>query len=366
MSRIQWYWIVIVGLIQGVPAGLVAQKTYLENEIRKIVRLDRDIDIDEGSCTVIGVIDGDSTYTYQWGSLARNSDTPVADTSLFPVGGLTHVHLILLTYHMMELGLISPDDTIGKFNFPIFKGSRINALSISDLLSHRTGLPKILPQLVYLKHDPDDEYKDYESQKIDSALVAWTRQHTLSHKHNHSQYNFYLLSKILWLVKDKRVHDNGKMIPEMRHTWFAPLDTIPSQSVPAFYSAQSRLLPIPHFGGLTTTMGMVSCMKDQLIVAEVLMRMASRNDFKQVFLQPVVEKKKKKTSFTNGGLRWSDGGKSGKIYMMTGVLKGSSAFLCVAPQTHTAVIILHNSGESQHVLGFQILRMINYQFTRTY
>lgn len=343
-----------------------AQRSHLENEIRKIVRHEDDIHLNEGSCTVIGVIDGDSTYTYQWGTLDRQSKSPVTDTSLFVIGGVSHAQLILLTYHMMQLGLLNIDDSLGRFSFPEFSGSRLNIFTIGDLLSHDTGLPTILPGLAHLKTDPDDDYRDFTAAKIDSALVAWTAENRPEESRPYSHYNYYLLSKVLWAVKDKRVHDDGRVIPEMRHTWFLPLDALDSQSIPALYTAQQRKLPLPHFNALTPAMGMVTCLDDLVIVAKVLLRLSAHADFQKTFLEARATRNKKEIPLSNGGFRLVDGHKSGNIYFMTGLLKGSSAFLCFAPKTHTAVIILHNAGVSQHILGHQIMRMINYQYTRTY
>lgn len=348
----------------SLPAS--AQKLQLENEIQKIVRHEDDIRLNEGSCTVIGVIDGDSTYTYQWGTLDRQGNSLATDTSLFVAGGVSHAQLILLTYHMMQLGLINMDDSLGKFRLPEFSGSRLNTFTIGALLSHNTGLPAILPGLTHLKTEPDDDYRDFTGAAIDSALVAWTAENGAEESRPYSHYNYYLLSKVLWAVKDKRVHDEGRMIPEMYHTWFLPLDALDSQSVPTLYTAQQRKLPLPHFNALTPAMGMVTCLDDLVIVAKVLLRLSAHADFQKTFLEARATRNKKEIRLTNGGFRIVDGHKSGNIYFMTGLLKGSSAFLSFAPQTHTAVIILHNAGVSQHILGHQIMRMINYQYTRTY
>ena len=343
-----------------------SQKAYIEREIQKIIRLDDDIHLEGGTATVIGVIDGDSVYTIQRGTLSLDRNEAVTDTTLFPVGGVSQVHLILLTYHMMELGLISANDTVGRFHFAEYAGSRLNSLTISSLLAHTSGLPPILPSLVYLKKNSDDEYRYYDRHLIDSALVHWSSTHPMGGHQQISHYNNYILSKILWAVRDTRVHNNGIMIPEMRHTWFLSLDEINKQSIPSFFTTFQRPLPLPHFNGLTNAMGMVSCMEDLVILAKVWMRLCNRTDFQQAFLTPLPKKKKKHDTFTNGGFRIIDGEKSGNLYLFTGLFKGSSAYFCFAPKTHTAVIILHNAGTSQHVLGFHIMRMINYQFTRTY
>ena len=343
-----------------------AQRLHLENEIRKIVRLDDDIDLNQGSCTVIGIIDGDSTYTYQWGTLEHQSQSPVTDTSLFVAGGVSHAQLILLTYHMMQLGLINIDDSLGRFQFREFSGSRLNTFTIGSLLSHNTGLPAILPELTHLKADPDDDYKDYTETAIGSALVVRTKESGPEGNRPFSHYNQYLLSKVLWAVKDKRVHDNGRMIPEMSHTWFLPLDALKAGSIPAHYTAQQRMLSMPHFNALTPAMGMVTCMDDLVIMTKVLLRLSVQSDFQKTFLDARTTRTKKGIPLSKGGFRMIDGHKSGNIYFMTGLLKGESAFLCFAPKTHTAVIILHNAGVSQHILGHQIMRMINYQYTRTY
>lgn len=344
---------------------LFSQKEHLLGEIKKLIRYEN-IDLTNGSATVIGIIDGDSTYTYQLGALAMDNSSMVTDTTLFPVGGVSHGQLVLLAYHMEQLNLIRANDTVGRFGLKVFDNTPIASLSISDLMAHRSGLPRILTQLTRLKRDADDDYRYYDQAKIDSALIDWVGTNGLKKDPQPSHYNFYLLGRVLWAVRDKRVHDNGRMVPEMKHTWFDSLSDLTGQSIPGFYTAQGREIGTPHFNGLTPAMGMVSCMEDLMIVSKIFLRLSSRDDFSKFCLSSELPRKRKDPVITNGGLSVIDAGKSGNLYFLTGVLKGSSAYLCFAPKTHTAVVILHNSGKPVHHLGNHIMRMINYQFTHTY
>jgi hypothetical protein len=52
-------------------------------------------------------------------------------------------------------------------------------LQFSSLLAHTSGLPPILPSLVYLKKNSDDEYRYYDRHLIDSALVHWSSIHPM-------------------------------------------------------------------------------------------------------------------------------------------------------------------------------------------
>lgn len=363
MRRIRTYLLTLSICFGTIP--LFCQKEHLLGEIKKLIRYEG-IDLTSGSATVIGIIDGDSTYTYQLGTLATDNSNSVTDTTLFPVGGLSHGHLVLLAYHMEQLNLIRLNDTIGRFGLKEFDNTPIASLRISDLMAHRSGLPRILTQLTRLKRDADDDYRYYDQEKIDSALIDWVKANGLKKEIQPSHYNFYLLGRILWAVRDKRVHDNGRMVPEMEHTWFDSLSALTGQSVPDFYTAQGRKIGAPHFSGLTPAMGMISCMEDLLIVSKIFLRLSARDDFRKFCLSSELPGKRKDPVITNGGLHIIDAGKSGNLYFLTGVLKGSSAYLCFAPKTHTAVVVLHNSGKPVHHLGNYIMRMINYQFTRTY
>lgn len=356
--------IIVSTLLVFLSTSLFGQKSHLWGEIEKIIKNEEDVDLTMASGTVIGIVDWDSVYTYQIGTLSKNSTTLITDSTTFPAGGTTHAHLLMLAYHMYELGLIHPDDSIGRFNIPEFKNSWINKIRLSDLMAHTSGLPKILPGMVKYKVDEDDEYALFEKDSIDSHLVKWSLLNKRSSQFNHSQYNFYLLSKILWMVRDTRVHNDGVMIPEMKNTSFVDSD---GNDELKSYSREGRLIPHQHLNGLVQTMGMKTTMHDMMILLKVYLRLSSGEDFNNFCLKEENEKKgKKDDSYTNGGFRYFTTKKSGSLYFMTGVTKGSSAFICFAPKTHTGIYIFSNSGKSVHTLGMHIMRMINYNYTRTY
>ena len=138
-------------------------------------------------------------------------------------------------------------------------------------------------------------------------------------------------------------------------------------SVPALYTHQDRKVNFQHYNGFLHTMGLVSSLRDQIILTELLIRWSSRDDFRNIALGvPVGKVRRGQETFSSGGLRWTKTKKSGNLYFITGVTKGAASFIGYLPQTSTAVIILANRGMSVHPLGMHILRMINYEFNRTY
>jgi len=354
----------IILLYTGVLSG---QKDHLFGEIQKIIKNEEDVDLSSASGTMIAVLDWDSTYTYSIGTLSKESNIPVSDTTIFQVGGLSHAQLTMLAYQMFELGLISQSDSLKKFKIAPFKDSWINDLTIGQLMSHTSGLPKILPALTPFKSDPDDSYINIPADTIDKYLAIWSKVNTANKLSTHSQYNYYLLGKILWMVTDTRVHKEGSFIPEMKNTFYKDVEDYKNSEIPTLYTAQARMVGFEHLNGFMLAMGLLTDLHDLMILSQVYLRLSGKDDFKKFALEiNANDKKNKKESFSSGGFRWVKTKKSGNLYFMTGVMKGCSAFLGFVPQTQTCVIILSNSGQSIHSLGMHILRMINYQFTRTY
>lgn len=354
----------LIILYTGVLSG---QKDHLFGEIQKIIKNEEDVDLTIASGTVIAVLDWDSTYAYSIGTLSKESKMPVSDTTIYQVGGLSHAQLTLLAYHMFELGLISQSDSLKKFKIAAFNNSWINDLTIGQLMSHTSGLPKILPALTPFKSDPDDAYKNIPADTIDKYLALWSKVNTIDNRSAHSQYNFYLLGKILWMVRDTRVHKEGSFVPEMENTFFKDIEYYDNSEIPALYTAQGRQVGFEHLNGFMPAMGLLSDLHDLIILSQIYLRLSGRDDFKKFAFQfDKPHKKSKEETFTSGGFRWVNTKKSGNLYFMTGVMRGCSSFIGFVPQTQTCVIILSNSGHSIHTLGMHILRMINYQFTRTY
>lgn len=339
----------------GVRAESQPVKLQLGKEINRIIKNEEDVFVQTHSGFVLSVIINDSTYRYFFGNSSFENGLPMTDTSYFPLGGLTHA-LIALTANTLE------EERPGVLNTPI--GSLITDttfdafknLSLSNLLSHSSGFPKILPGISHLRSDLDQPYSLMHKDSLLLHLARWYKRNpTKEINYQHSQYNYFLAYQILYTIAP----DLTDSIYRLQLMQQYPANGQDQQLV-HLYTDNKIQKPWQIYNGLAPILGGTG----NIIIVENLVHelLKSYQSSRQWLFKFRIDKKNSEKYISNAGFRIQNCGKSGYVYMLTGNSDRSSAIILLCPGTNTAVIALGNSGYSLHILAMDILRMINYNW----
>lgn len=145
---------------------------------------------------VVGIIDKDGKNIYGYGKTAGDGRSVDGDT-VFEIGSVTKTFTATLLADMVERGLVSLDDPVGKYlpknvKVPSRGGKEITLL---DLATHRSGLPRLPAN--FKPADPDNPYADYTAEKLFEFLTNYTLPRDSGASYEYSNLGAGLLGEAL-------------------------------------------------------------------------------------------------------------------------------------------------------------------------
>ncbi len=124
-----------------------------------------------------------------------NKDAPDIDT-VFEIGSITKVFTALLIQTLVDEELLSWDDTIGSILKDIeFSSDLVKAITLRELATHRSGLPRLPDNIFSESMDQLNPYKHYGEKHLSAFLQSYTPE-TLTKTVAYSNLGFGLLGYI--------------------------------------------------------------------------------------------------------------------------------------------------------------------------
>lgn len=344
---------------------LSGQSFHLRAEIDKIIRFDTDIDFKKTPGFIVAVIDNDSTYYMSFGSKDKKEKVEFTKDDIFEIGSVTKVFTASILRILVSEGKIKESDYVNDWLPVPYRNPRLSTLTINDLLHHQSGLPK--RPLFFGKKEKvlQNPYALYQ----EKDLLEFYRDYLPDEKSfEYSHTNFALLEVIINSVTGKSYQDvlNELIIkplgmnatftdfPEKRQNYIAPgYDRALKKVTPWTYSSFKgseaiKTSPADIISFLKANMNMSGSYLDTIL--------------NQSFHSRQFQSFNNKLSITMG---WHNVNKSDyNIVMHTGMTSGHNVFVGIVRETKTAVVIFANSSFGTQDLGFQILRLINFNWKR--
>lgn len=344
---------------------LFGQNEALRKEIDKIIRYDTDIDYDKTPGFIIGILDNDSTYFLSFGTSKKGQNVSFIKDDIFEIGSVSKLFTSSLIRLAEEEGLLTLDEKVNENFPPEYRNPRLNDLQITDLVNHQSGLP--LRPLFFGKKQKDgqDPYAEYQN----SDLLKFYKNFVPSDKKfEYSHTNYALLELILEHKYKSSLQDvlAKKLLPTlgMEHTFIDFAETKNNILVPGYDRSMKVVAPW-KYSSFRGSEGVKSCTSDMISFIKSHMNI-SQTKLDDVlgagFTDEDFESFNDKLSINNG---WHQVNRQNfKIFMHTGRTSGHNVFVGMVRETKTAVVIMANSSVGTGDLGFQVLRLINYNWKR--
>ena len=360
-------WLVALGI--GISLDLYAQPDDLRKEIDKIIKYDTEIVIENNPGFVISVIDKDSLYHHSYGNKYADSKSPPTSKDIYEIGSITKSFTALLTLALEERGFLSLQDPVNHHLHHNHHNPRLSNITIHDLLTHTSGLPKH-PDLFGRKmKDPQNPYKNYNKDDLLRYYVAFVPADQPTFNYSHT--NYALLEILL-------ENATGVDLPQLMHKYiWSPMkmdDTFITWNketefnISPGYDKASRLTKPWEYKSFAASEGAKSTSQDLSAYINFQMNDAVQGSLSNVIAKTQeiqVPKSLNKVISTAYGWQVYTRNKDGyPIYTYSGRTSGHNTFIAYIKETKTAVIILSNSVLGTEDLGLQVLRMINYNWKR--
>jgi len=294
--------------------------------------------------TVAVVFDESGATTVAYG----NTDVPDVAMDLdavFEIGSITKVMTALLLADMVSRGEIAIDDPVSKY-LPVKLHERGRAITLQDLATYNSGLPKLPPNLPANWFISPNPFADYTAANFYGAVASYVPEYTPGSQFVYSSYGFALLGAALARRAGKSyetlliericdplglAHTRIMPSPDMRNHLVRPHDL--------------NLKPVEmwNFSPEMQGMGAVrSTAGDMVLFAKACMGFA-QTPLRRQLMRLTETRRSTNVSGTDAALGWfiSSSGND-EIVWKTGLTAGCNTFIGFSTKNRRGAVVLSN------------------------
>lgn len=368
-------------------------KEQLKEEIAKVIHFDTDINHDKIPGYVIGIIVGDSMYTYGYGQKSKELEEAPDENSLFEIGSVTKLFTASLAGILADEGLLDHDESLNSYLPKKYVNSRLDYITIGSLLTHTSGLPKMpTPFGIYEKETNNpyahyskdlllDFYKNFEPDFNEEFSKKGKRKKHKKKKvepeveptqidYIYSHLNYALLEVAMELVTGKSYHElmEEKIFSQigMDHSFTQLNSEEGTDLLTAGYGRNGMKAAPWDFASFRGSQGIKSTTQDLLRFLRV--HMDNPTDTLSLSLYnntvPAVQTGLTENGAMGYGWHILHQKKYYDIMLHAGSTGGHRAFVGFIRETKTGVVVLSNSENGTGGLGYLLLRLINFNWKK--
>jgi CubicO group peptidase (beta-lactamase class C family) len=369
----------------GLIPNLLAQSTLtptaqkLKSQIEMILAHELNADTSKRAGFVVGMIDGDSTWTFGFGRADRSQKEPPNAKHIFAMGSASQIFVASLYQIAVEKGLIIPTNQVNFYLNPNQQFDAGNKITIQQLVQHTSGLPKLPPAFGLIEKDVAQPYLDYDCEQFINDLKSLDSNHLQMNQYVHSNLNYALLGLILrQTFKDSTSNETQPYadwamilknnlfdVAQMPHTGVYVRQEDKNLEMAGYNLAQKKVTPA-ECNCMTPALKAHADMDDLLQFLKIhigLNNPALSNTLAPMTANSVPTKMDKRTSMAIGWHVQREN-KHTEIAITSGHTNGNAVFMAFVKNTKTGVIVLTNSKNGHNQLGYLILKMMNRQWKR--
>lgn len=334
----------------------------IEKELNKIIYFDAEIDFEKIPGMVIGIIQGDSVYTYGYGSLSMAEDIVPKTNSIFELGGITKVFTASLVELLVEEGLMDYETSLNEY-LPKAMSNDKTDITLLEAITHTGGFPRLPHGIGKREREANNPYAYYAKSDLSEFYKNYYPIEDEENRYQYSHVPYALIEMAIENITGERFEDvlNEKLINKMDlEDTTIRLSEEQKERLSLGYNILGNKTRPWRFSSFKGSVGMKSTMDDMLTFLKLHMG-DSEHKFAKSFEDmhiPMFETELAKNNFISKGWHIIQK-RNHNIILHAGSTSGHQAFAGFVKETNTGVVILSNSENSTNSLGYLILRSLN-------
>ena len=349
--------------------NLVAQidLDHIKNEITKIIDYDTEIDFKNTPGFAVAIIDGDSSFVFGFGSNHPQQNTELDQHTIFEIGSVTKPITASLVNILDHKGLLSFEDKVNQYIDVRNKNPRLDDLTINDLLTHYSGLPKLPKYIGSKQKDPQNPYADYSKNDLLTFYKSFIPDERRTFIYSHVNYG--LLELVIEQATSLEYEDALRtyMLEPLKLSNTFVHKSEKNEALITFgFDRAGRQTKKWDFASFAGSEGLKSNINDLILFTKAHLG-TSQTEFDGIFHKnqlPEVKTNYNERIYSGKGWHVFNQKKNFNIITHSGKTYGHRAYISFIKETQTAVIILSNSSVGTEDLGLLILRMVNDNWKR--
>lgn len=325
-----------------------SQAELLKKEIDKIIRYEKSVDFKVVPGVLVGIIDGDSTYRYSFGR-------PLNMDGIYEIGSITKPIVAWLANEALVSLKLDRFASVCSFLPDSLCGQPWISLNVDQVIEHKTGLPRLAPDIGEIESDVTDPYRHYSVEMLAGDLKQ-INPAAGAYSYSHMGYAmlYWLFEKSGGLAKftDK----NLELIGMKNTKWHYP-DT----SIEQGHGLDGRRQPPWNTNALMPAIGLKSSLDDLIAFIRILFDGYESN---QRRYEPAALKKQLRSLSKTGAYKVVDGwfvirADKSLVYYHNGRTGGHHVSIAYTPHLRKGVVVIANGAMGSNDLSLLILRMVN-------
>jgi CubicO group peptidase (beta-lactamase class C family) len=307
---------------------------------------------------VIAVLDGDSAYYKSYGLAQDTLPIAMSENIKFQIGGATKVLTGIAIAKLISEGVLSLDDPYNTVVADSFKMASADGerITIKQLLTHHSGLPKLPYNFNLKKRFDTDPYCYYQNVDLIEFLQTEMQESSSLSGFQYSNLNYALLGNILSYNNPKSginyIKTNITNPLKMSNTGFQlVIDT----SVAAPHRFDGKASNIWHFGSMHESVGAYSTARDLAILVQ---KSYTDSTYFNAAWQALDATNIKEVKYASGWQTYTRSKRDQPIITHNGATEGHRCYIAFVPNLKKGVVVLSNSSNPPDQVGIDILGII--------
>jgi serine-type D-Ala-D-Ala carboxypeptidase/endopeptidase len=342
-------WPCICGIFACITAYMpvCGQGSLLQNEIRKIIHHETQIDFSVVPGLAVTVWDGDSTYQIYFGS---KMDT----NGIYETGSVTKPIVGWLVEQALDSLRWNREDPVCNFIPDSLCSGDWKKLTLSQVLEHRTGMSRFPPGIGRLENSVQDPYLNYGIENLAGDLKSIS---PLPGMYNYSHTAYAMLHWLFEIVGGLESFTEQKLIQplSLHHSGW----NIADQQIAPGHGKDGRPHPPWHANAMKTAIGFKSSLKDMMSIVRHFSPALARQT-------PVLNRQLKKQLNTlgrSGAYKVQEGwflirSGSSLVYYHNGRTGGHHMSVAFMPAAQLGVVVISNGSPGSNDLSLLVLNML--------
>jgi serine-type D-Ala-D-Ala carboxypeptidase/endopeptidase len=328
----------------------------LQAEIEKAMTYEVDMDTSKTTGWVIGCIDHDSSWVFGYGRISKKTPLKPDGNTQYEIGGVSKIFTGAVIHKLVESQVLHYDSTVNTYLKPAQQFPLGNKLTILQLMTHTSGLPKLPDDFGITEYTQDQPYVTYTEGGLFESLKQMDTAALKIGKYQYSHINHALLEVV---IKNKGHYADLTKFGNHQ------IDTLHTYA--QGYNPGQRSVSNWLFGEtFQYSLGMKSSVNEIMDFLKLQMSLKDSLYYKSIGETQKALFKTDVDKNTSVGKIWHimKVKKDVFVCLQSGSTNGQSAFIACMPQTKTAVVVLANTRMVQGKLGMMVLRMLNFNWRR--
>jgi CubicO group peptidase (beta-lactamase class C family) len=326
-----------------------AQADLLRKEIEKIMRYERSVDFQIVPGVLIGVMDGDSTYRFEFGE-------KIDPDGVYEMGSVTKPVVAWLVAKALQKAGKDRHALICDFIPDSLCSDAWSEITFDQIIEHQTGLVRLAPGMGEIESDVQDPYREYSLPLLArdlQALQPVAGQYSYSHLgYAMMHWLFEKSGGLKWFTKEHLTHPYLMK----QTTW-----EIQPPGLNQGHGLDGREQPAWNTNALMPALGLRSSLPDMMTFIRLLF-FGYESNLK--LRKPNALKKELQSLSRTGAYKVVDGwfvirSEKHLVFYHNGRTGGHHVSIAFTPYLKKGVIIISYGAMGSNELSLLILRMVN-------